>query len=131
MMMPANYSAVAENEMTYVVGGGVIEFLGSFTAPIWTVDNLKTFNTNLITVVGNSFIDSFLKNTVGYVFGGNATWKGLGTAAGNLVGVDKFKAGQIGDGIAAILGNVAAIYNLGRKDVKNYAGESTHKFDIV
>ena len=25
MMMPANFSVVAENEMTYVVGGGVID----------------------------------------------------------------------------------------------------------
>ena len=37
MMMPANFSVVAENEMTYVVGGGVIEAIGSVTAPIWTL----------------------------------------------------------------------------------------------
>ena len=29
MMMPANYSAIAENEMTYVVGGGLLEAIGS------------------------------------------------------------------------------------------------------
>ena len=28
MMMPANYSAIAENEMTYVVGGGLLEAIG-------------------------------------------------------------------------------------------------------
>ena len=54
MMMPANFSVVAENEMTYVVGGGVIEAIGSVTAPIWTAANVKTFNTNLVTIIGNS-----------------------------------------------------------------------------
>ena len=52
MMMPANFSVVAENEMTYVVGGGVIEAIGSVTAPIWTAANVKTFNTNLVTIIG-------------------------------------------------------------------------------
>ena len=41
MMMPANYSVIAENEMTYVVGGGVIEAIGAVTAPIWTAANLQ------------------------------------------------------------------------------------------
>jgi len=27
MMMPANFSAVSENEMTYVIGGGVADYL--------------------------------------------------------------------------------------------------------
>ena len=27
MMMPANFSAVAENEMTYVVGGSLVDVL--------------------------------------------------------------------------------------------------------
>ena len=42
---------------------------------------------------------------------------------GKVVGADKFKAGQIGDGIAQILGSAAAIYNLGRTEVKNTAGD--------
>ena len=29
MMMPANFSAVAENEMTYVVGGSLVDVLAS------------------------------------------------------------------------------------------------------
>ncbi len=49
MMMPANYSAIAENEMTYVVGGGLLEAIGSVTAPVWGAANVKTFNTNLLT----------------------------------------------------------------------------------
>ena len=49
MMMPANYSVIAENEMTYVNGGAsFIDAIGAVTAPIWTLDNVKTFNTNIV-----------------------------------------------------------------------------------
>lgn len=124
MMMPANYSAIAENEMTYVVGGGVIEFLGSFTAPIFTVENLKTLNTNLVTIVGNTYMKDMLANTLGLVFTGytgNATWDSI--KANNVVMniVNQGKNNGIGDAVASTLGTVAALYNLGRADVKNYA----------
>ena len=71
MMMPANYSAIAENEMTYVVGGGLLEAIGSVTAPVWGAANVKTFNTNLITIIGNSYVSNVLKGTLGNVFGGS------------------------------------------------------------
>ena len=71
MMMPANYSAIAENEMTYVVGGGLLEAIGSVTAPVWGAANVKTFNTNLITIIGNSFVTDVIGGTVGVVFGGH------------------------------------------------------------
>ena len=39
MMMPANYSVIAENEMTYVNGGAsFIDAIGAVTAPIWGPD---------------------------------------------------------------------------------------------
>ena len=63
MMMPANYSAIAENEMTYVVGGGLLEAIGSVTAPVWGAANVKTFNTNLITIIGNSYVSKVLGAT--------------------------------------------------------------------
>ena len=114
MMMPANYSVIAENEMTYVNGGAsFIDAIGAVTAPI----------TNIVTLIGNNFVTSTIQNTLGYVFGGNATKADLGTMFGKVVGADKFKAGQIGDGIAQILGSAAAIYNLGRTEVKNTAGD--------
>ena len=65
MMMPANYSAIAENEMTYVVGGGLLEAIGSVTAPVWGAANVKTFNTNLITIIGNSYVSKVLGATLG------------------------------------------------------------------
>ena len=120
MMMPANYSVIAENEMTYVVGGGVIEAIGAVTAPIWNLDNVKTFNTNIVTLVGNWKIDNVVNNTIGYIFHGNATWKGLGE---NLKGLFVAKNGQFGDSVAQTLGTVAAVYNLGNATVKNTAGD--------
>ena len=124
MMMPANYSVIAENEMTYVNGGAsFIDAIGAVTAPIWDLTNVKAFSTNVVTMIGNAFIGNTIHNTLGYVFGGSATKAGLGTMFGNVVGADKFKAGQYGDGIAQILGSAAAIYNLGRTEVKNTAGD--------
>ena len=123
MMMPANYSAIAENEMTYVVGGGVVEFLGSFTAPIFTVDNLKTLNTNIVTLVGNKYIGKLVDNTLGVVFSGNTKWSDLGDAAKGLV-VTPFDNG-IGDGIANLVGLTAAVYNLGNASVANKASSAS------
>ena len=41
MMMPANYSVIAENEMTYVNGGAsFIDAIGAVTAPIWDLTNV-------------------------------------------------------------------------------------------
>ena len=125
MMMPANYSVIAENEMTYVNGGAnaFIDAIGAVTAPIWDLTNVKAFATNVVTLIGNNFIDRTIQNTLGYVFSGNATKADLGTTFGKVVGADKFAKGQIGDGIAMILGSAAAIYNLGRTEVKNTAGD--------
>ena len=127
MMMPANYSAIAENEMTYVVGGGVIEFLGSFTAPIFTVDNLKTLNTNLVTIIGNTYVKDLLSSTVGLVFAGyngDATWANI---KANNVGAKiagQFASKNYGDGVASILGTAAALYNLGQVATKNVVNQS-------
>ena len=123
--MPANFSAISENEMTYVNGGAnaFIDAVGAVTAPIWNLDNVKAFSTNVVTLIGNAFIGDTIHNTLGYVFSGHATKADLGTMFGKVVGADKFKAGQYGDGIAQILGSAAAIYNLGRTEVKNTAGD--------
>ena len=50
MMMPANYSVIAENELSYVEGGAsFIDWVGDRTATVWTAANVKTFNTNVVT----------------------------------------------------------------------------------
>ena len=145
MMMPANYSAIAENEMTYVVGGGLLEAIGSVTAPVWGAANVKTFNTNLITIVGNSFIKDTLATTLGVafsgawgekvgtdsegndikvkIFGKNGVMKGVFGkkddnflhTANEMSGLNKFMQG---------VGILSAVYTLGTSTAKSYVGEA-------
>ena len=70
--------------------------------------------------MGNKFVDGVVNNTIGYIFHGNATWKGLGE---NLKGLFVAKNGQFGDSVAQTLGTVAAVYNLGNATVANKAGD--------
>ena len=82
MMMPANFSAVSENEMTYVMGGSIAEYL----APVMGKDQWSNFSKNLVTIIGNQFVEGFLWSTVGQVFSGTY-------APGDVLG-------SFGDGIA-------------------------------
>ena len=128
MMMPANYSAIAENEMSYVVGGGVIEFLGSFTAPIFTVANLKTLNTNIVTLIGNKYLGGMIDNTLGLVFRGygkDATWENIKTKNIFATMAGQFNDKQYGDVAASVIGTAAALYNLGNATVANKASSAS------
>ncbi len=122
MMMPANYSVIAENEMTYVNGGAnFIDAIGAVTAPIWDVTNVKTFSTNIVTLIGNKFIGKLVDGTLGVLFSGNTTWADVKAAPKAL-----FSTGNgIGDDIANFLGLTAAAYNLGRVDVANKASSAS------
>ena len=123
MMMPANYSVIAENELSYVEGGAsFIDWVGDRTATVWTAANVKTFNTNVVTIVGNAFVDNMVHSTLGYVFGGNADWKGIGSAIKGFFVADNK---NFGDSVAHTLGNVAAVYLLGNTTVANKAGNVT------
>lgn len=140
MMMPANYSAIAENEMTYVVGGGLLEAIGSVTAPVWGAANVKTFNTNLITIIGNSYVTKVINGTLGNVFGGHYLEKDYVTVEGEkkrntIFGKDKslWKAldpnGDAGttNGFNKFLqgvGALAAVYTLGTNTAKSFVAES-------
>ena len=142
MMMPANFSAISENEMTYVNGGAS---LADILAPSLEVKNWQKFNTNMVTIIGNSFMSSYIKNTVGVLFDGaykpgdlgNAWLTGVkgaygtGSAAGfgkhdgELTAGDKFLNGANGVLNAGLrmVGSAAAIYNLATGTVKNDASE--------
>lgn len=139
MMMPANYSAIAENEMTYVVGGGLLEAIGSVTAPVWGAANVKTFNTNLITIIGNSFVDDVVKGTVGVVFGGNygkeytnadgdkKHWTVFGKNKGLWTALDPNGPKTETNGLNKFLqgvGALAAVYQLGTSTAKAAVAES-------
>ena len=141
MMMPANFSAISENEMTYVNGGAS---LADIMAPSLEVKNWQKFNTNMVTIIGNSFMSNYIKNTVGVLFDGaykpgdlGSAWLtgvkgayGTGYKAGfgkheNETAGDKFLNG--GNGVLnaglRMVGSAAAIYNLATGTVKNDASE--------
>lgn len=142
MMMPANFSAVSENEMTYVMGGSVADYL----APAMGAAQWQNFRKNLITIVGNKYVQGFLDNTVGAVFSGTWTpgdgltgfggqfskiWKDNYTdnVTGESTGAQKFGYGALGvvNSILNVAGNLAAIYNLGFGTAKNIVGEGVYK----
>lgn len=120
MMMPANFSAVAENEMTYVVGGSLVDVL----APVMTTENWQNVSANVIKIVGNSFLDAYTSSILGRLFDGNyvpgdvigfsvknldkAYNKGYNTFGGNW----GFAVGALNAGMQ-ILGGLSAIYTLG------------------
>ena len=142
MMMPANFSAISENEMTYVNGGAS---LANILAPSLEVENWKKFNTNMVTIIGNSFMSNYIKNTVGVLFDGaykpgdlGNAWltgvkgaygtgykAGFGKHEGELTAGDKFLNGANGVLNAGLrmVGSAAAIYNLATGTVKNDASE--------
>ena len=143
MMMPANFSAISENEMTYVNGGAS---LADILAPSLEVKNWQKFNTNMVTIIGNSFLGKYVENTVGVLFGGAYKPGALGNAW--LTGVkgaygtgydagfgkpgDKFLNG--GNGVLnaglRMVGSAAAIYNLATGTVKNDASEKAWKVEF-
>ena len=135
MMMPANFSAVSENEMTYVMGGASI---GEYLMNPMGKAEWKKFSTNLTTIVGNKFLQSYVNNTLGQVFDGTYTpgdvLGAFGTKFASIwndnyttkKGDDTLK--NVGHGALGVLniglnivGNLAAIYNLGFGTVKNGA----------
>ena len=131
MMMPANFSAVAENEMTYVIGGGIVDVL----APVLTEADWKRFNTNLVTIIGNSYLSKFVDNTLGVIFSGtyspaNGVFASFGKGIKNVWDANVFDApfenyGALAKGVVNVglylVGNAAAIYNLATASVKNLA----------
>ena len=135
MMMPANYSVIAENEMTYVNGGAsFIDAIGAVTAPIWTLDNVKTFNTNIVTLVGNTFLSKVVNQTIGVLFSGNTTWKAVGAIPKTLfttnVANGTIEKNNIGDNVMNALGVAAAVYNLGVAPTKNKVKEDVLTFTV-
>lgn len=119
MMMPANFSAIAENELTYVVGGSA------------ATDFAKTLNTNLVTIVGNSYVEKLVNATLGVMFGG--AWSSDHSMA------DAFSAtffGKVGgkdmNGFNKFLQTVglgAAVYQLGMVGTKSNVSDPAKTLD--
>ena len=70
--MPANFTAV-NSEVVYG-GADLFSILADTTAPVWNAANVQQFNTNLITLVSNSFFANTVNSTLGVMFSGN--WGG-------------------------------------------------------
>ena len=68
MMMPANFSAVAENELTYVVGGAS---LVDYLAPAMKAENWQNVTTNVVKIVGNTFLNAYVDEAFNSVFDGH------------------------------------------------------------
>ena len=133
MMMPANYSVIAENEMTYVNGGAsFIDAIGAVTAPIWGIENVKQFNTNIVTLVGNTFLNKVVDQTIGVLFSGETTWKAVGAIPKTLFSTNvrgnDIEKNNVGDYVMNALGIAAAVYNLGVAPTKNSVKEKDLTF---
>lgn len=126
MMMPANYSVIAENEMTYVNGGALIDCF----APIMNEGNWKTFNTNLIKIVGNSFMTKVVDATLGVMFGGS--WLDGDSMFGDQGTISGYYTGKqtVLNKIMGTLGGLAVVYTLGTGDAKTKHTDSVVTFAL-
>ena len=126
MMMPANFSAVAENELTYVVGGAS---LVDYLAPAMTTQNWQNVSANVIKIVGNTFLKSYVSSAFDSVFDGNyvpgdfigGVWNTVHRAYDK--GAHTYANGAWGAGLGllnaalSIAGGLSAIYTLGSSSI--------------
>lgn len=126
MMMPANFSAVAENELTYVVGGAS---LVDYLAPAMKAENWQNVSTNVIKIVGNTFLNNYVSSAFDSVFDGNyvpgdfigGVWNTVHRAYDK--GFHTYKNTQWGAALGilnaalSIAGGLSAIYTLGSGSV--------------
>ena len=126
MMMPANFSAVAENELTYVVGGAS---LVDYLAPAMTTENWQNVSANVIKIVGNTFLKSYVSSAFDSVFDGHyvpgdfigGVWNTVHRAYDK--GAHTYANGAWGAGLGllnaalSIAGGLSAIYTLGSSSI--------------
>ena len=140
MMMPANFTAV-NSEVVYG-GTDLFSILADTTAPVWNAANVKKFNTNLITLVSNSFFADTVKSTLGVMFGGN--WGGDdgkkifgddGELAKNIYSVTDGTTTissddmTFGNKVMRTLGLASVVYTLGTTSAKVDFNDKVTSFD--
>ena len=121
MMMPANFTAV-NSEVVYG-GADLFTILADTTAPIWNAANVKKFNTNLITLISNSFFADTVKSTLGVMFSGNwgednKIFGDDGALKKNIYGDTTSGEMNFGNKVMRTLGMVSVAYTLGTTDAK-------------
>lgn len=130
MMMPANFTAV-NSEVVYG-GADLLSVLADTTAPIWNASNVKKFNTNVITLISNSFFASTVANTLGVMFSGN--WGKDNKILGENGSINQKMFGlwdvtdpkhpvrtddmTFGNKVMQVLGMASVAYTLGTTDAK-------------
>ena len=124
--MPANFSAVAENELTYVVGGAS---LVDYLAPAMKAENWQNVSANVIKIVGNTFLNGYATAAFNSVFDGNYVPGDFIGGVFNTVhraydkGAHTYSNGAWGAGLGilnaalSIAGGLSAIYTLGSDSV--------------
>lgn len=132
--MPANFTAV-NSEVVYG-GADLFSILADTTAPVWNAANVKKFNTNLITLVSNSFFADTVKSTLGVMFGGN--WGGDdgvkifgddGELKKNIYGDVNDNEMTFGNKVMRTLGMASVAYTLGTTDAKVLFNDKVMKID--
>ena len=123
MMMPANFTAV-NSEVVYG-GADLLSVLADTTAPIWNAANVKQFNTNVITLVSNSFFQNAVNSTLGVMFSGN--WGGDngkkifgddGSLKKTFYTLSSGDDMTFGNKVMQTLGLASVVYTLGTTDSK-------------
>ena len=131
MMMPANFTAV-NSEVVYG-GADLFSVLADTTAPVWNAANVKQFNTNVITLVSNSFQKIFVDSVLGTMFSGN--WGGddgdkifgdEGTLKLALYGDDDM---GFGNKVMRTLGLASVVYTLGTTSAKVDFNDNVTSFE--
>ena len=126
MMMPANFSAVAENELTYVVGGAS---LVDYLAPAMTAENWQNVSTNVVKIIGNTFLKTYVQDAFLNVFDGKYVPGDFIGGVWNTVhhayqyGTHTYGNGAWGAALGvlnaglSVVGGLAAIYTLGSSPI--------------
>lgn len=119
--MPANFTAV-NSEVVYG-GADLFSILADTTAPIWNAANVKTFNTNLITLISNSFFQKTVNSTLGVMFSGNwgddnKIFGDEGSLKKNIYGDVNGDDMTFGNKVMRTLGMASVVYTLGTAPAK-------------
>lgn len=121
MMMPANFTAV-NSEVVYG-GADLFSVLADTTAPIWNASNVKTFNTNVIKLISNSFFAATVNSTLGVMFSGNwgednKIFGDEGSLKTNFYGDVNGDDMTFGNKVMRTLGLASVVYTLGTAPAK-------------
>ena len=121
MMMPANFTAV-NSEVVYG-GADLFTILADTAAPVWGAANVKQFNTNVITLISNSFFQKAVNSTLGVMFSGN--WGDDNKIFGDNGALKKNIYGDVngddmtfGNKVMRTLGMASVVYTLGTAPAK-------------